>query len=262
MAADLNWATRVAESATDALFSLIPRASLTAREWGAVRLIAHRGCIDPDRSIYENTLAAFQAARDAQVWGIELDVQWTLDDWPVVIHDSHTARLPGAGAVEINRTEYDELHTICPLVPRLEEVMERFAGELHLMIELKGRVPNSKAARRLRECLAKWQPGVDYHLMSLQPAPLRELEGYPAASKLLIAITNTRWMFDEFKRGGFGGLTGHFLLLNSRMRRQLQALDAPWGTGHVNSMNLLAREVRSGTKWIFSNAADTLLRSR
>ncbi len=262
MSADLHWMTRFGEVAADVLYGVIPRAPLTAEEWQAVRLVAHRGCANPQHSIYENTLAAFTAAHQAGVWGIELDVQWTMDDWPVVIHDAHTAGLPGVAAVEINRTELNELQTLCPLVPRLEEVLEQFAGQLHLMIELKGSMPNSTATKRLQACLSKWQPVVDYHLMSLAPLPLRALEDYPVAAKLLIAITNTQLMFAEFQRGGFGGLTGHFLLLNARMRRQLETLKAPWGTGYVNSMNLLAREIRSGTEWIFSNVADELLRGR
>jgi len=209
--------------------------------------------------VIENTLAAFEGAKQAGAWGIELDVQWTLDDWPVVIHDPHTARLPGVATVEVQKTEYDELQALSPLVPRLEDVVEAYAGDMHLMIELKGRVPSSKASARLANCLTNCQPGEDYHLMSLQPEALRRLEDYPSYAKLLIATTNTREMFQAFKTGGFGGLTGHFLLLNSSMRRQLDNADAAWGTGFVNSMNLLAREVRSGATWIFSDAVEALL---
>ena len=84
---------------------------------------------------------------DAGAWGIELDVQWTLDDWPVVIHDSDTSRLPGA-AVEVSKIELDELRNVCPLVPRLEEVLERFCGKIHMMIELKRYPPNARALDR------------------------------------------------------------------------------------------------------------------
>ncbi len=258
----MHWTTRIAESAADTLFRWIPRTPMTPDEWRTVRLVAHRGCVSPSNAIYENTLAAFEAARSAGAWGIELDVQWTLDDWPVVIHDPHTAGLPGEGAVEVSRTEFDELRTLCPLVPRLEEVVSQFAGELHLMIELKGRMPNSKASQRFRDCLADLQPVADYHLMSLEPVTLLELEGFPDSAKLLIATTNTRRMFEAFKQGGFGGFTGHFLLLNNRMRGHLKVLNAPWGTGFVNSMNLLAREIRSGATWIFSDAVDELLINR
>ncbi len=58
------------------------------------RLIAHRGysAIAP-----ENTMAAFQAAVDSGFDAIELDVNWTKDGVPVVIHDD-----------KINRTARNE----------------------------------------------------------------------------------------------------------------------------------------------------------
>ncbi len=258
----MNWPTRLAETSVDTLFRWIPRAPVSVEEWQNLRLVAHRGCINPNQSIYENTLAAFEAARRAGAWGIEFDVQWTLDDWPVVIHDPHTARLPGEVAVEIGKTEFDELRALCPLVPRLEEVLERFGGDIHLMIELKGRALNSRAASRLAACLATLQPVEDYHLMSLEPELLRALKDYPQSTKLLIATTNTQEMFNEFKQGGFGGFTGHFLLLNGSMRQYLKSKGAPWGTGFVNSVNLLAREIRSGTDWIFSDAVEALMLNR
>lgn len=258
MTEDYHWAKRGAKASLDVIFGLIPRPRITKEEWNSCALVAHRGCVDPDRSIYENTLTAFETARDAGAWGVELDVQWTLDAWPVVIHDPDTAKLPGA-AVEISKTELDELQTLCPLVPRLEEVLERFCGELHLMIELKSFPPDSRALDRFNNCLARWQPIDDYHLLSLQPEDLRRLQGFPTEAKLLVAITNTRQIFEQFKSGDFGGMTGHFLLLNDRMRNYLKERNVPWGTGFVNSINLLAREIRSGTRWIFSDAVDKLL---
>ncbi len=258
----MSWPIRLAEQSVDSIFRWIPRAPLSLEEWKILRLVAHRGCVREDCSVYENTLPAFAAAQRCGAWGIELDVQWTLDDWPVVIHDRHTARLPGKNAVEVGATEISELRKLCPLVPRLEEVVEQFGGQMHLMIELKGAIPNARASTRLADCLAAWQPGIDFHLMSLEPVPLRAIADVPESAKLLIATTNMRAMFKEFKQGGFGGLTGHFLLLNHSMRAHLEVLGAPWGTGFVNSTNLLAREVRSGTKWIFSDAVEALMLNR
>ena len=261
MTQGLHWAVRCAEFSVDSIFKWLPRSPLTPDEWNTCCLVAHRGCTDPDRLIYENTLKAFEVAHDAGAWGIELDVQWTLDDWPVVIHDADTSRLPGA-AVEVSKIELDELRNVCPLVPRLEEVLEQFCGKIHMMIELKRYPPNSRALDRLNQCLAAWQPVSDYHLMSLEPEDLRRLEGFPTEVKLLIATTNTRRIFEQFKIGDFGGITGHYLLLNNRMREYLKLHNVRWGTGFVNSANLLARELRSGTQWVFSDAANELLRDR
>lgn len=262
MTEGIHWTARCAESSVDSVFRWLPRSAITRDEWNSCQLVAHRGCADADRAIYENTLTAFETARDTGAWGIELDVRWTLDDWPVVIHDPDTARMPGAAAVEISKTELDELRMLCPLVPRLEEVLERFCGKIHLMIELKCDPPSSRARARLRHSLAAWQPIDDFYLMSLDPARLRNLPEFPADVKLLIATTNTQRIFNQFKIGDFGGMAGHYLLLNSRMREYLNARDVPWGTGFVNSANLLAREIRAGARWVFSDATDELLRQR
>ena len=251
--------TRAAEISTDFVFKWWPRAELTSQECSDCKLIAHRGCHDSGKNIYENTLAAFEAAKRAGVWGVEFDVQWTRDMVPVVIHDPDTARLPGEFAVEVKEVDFQELRNLSPLVPRLEEVIEQCAGTIHMMIELKGDPFNSVQNRIVHECLLRYDPCENFHLMSLDARSLRSLRKFPEQSLLLIATVNTRIMFDEFKRGGFGGFTGHYLLLNRNIRRNLAQKGVPWGTGFVNSVNLLAREIRSGTRWIFSDAAEFLV---
>ncbi len=252
-----SW-TDIASVSSDFLFKWWPRAKLTHGEANRCKLVAHRGLHDSGASIHENTLPAFEAARQAGIWGVEFDVQWTRDDVPVVIHDPDTARLLGQFAVEVARVDFAELSTACPLVPRLEQVVEQCAGQLHMMIELKAPVDDSMRTRILAECLAGLEPCENFHLMSLDAQSLRTIQGYPPASLLPIATMNTHAMFDQFKKGGFGGFTGHYLLLNQNMRREMQQMGMPWGTGFVNSVNLLAREIRSGTRWIFSDAAEML----
>ena len=145
------------------------------------------------------------------------------------------------------------------MVPRLEEVVERFSGKMHLMIELKGTTLNSSTNMRLSNCLSKLEPTLDFHIMSLDPKELRAVREFPTEALLLIATTNTRQMYSEFLKGEFGGLTGHYLLLNGKIRNDLAMRNVPWGTGYINSINLLAREIRLGTKWMFSNSADKLM---
>ena len=256
---DYDLMTRLAESSANSFFEWYPRPKLTPDEWQSCRLIAHRGCHDSGATIYENTLPAFDAACQAGIWGIEFDVHFTRDRLPVVIHDPNTANLPGASPVEVERTDFDELRKFTPMVPRLEEVVERYAGKMHLMIELKGATLNSSTSMRLSNCLSKLEPTFDFHIMSLDPKELRSVREFPTEALLLIATTNTRQIYSEFLKGEFGGLTGHYLLLNSKMRKELAMKNVPWGTGYINSVNLLAREIRSGTKWMFSNAADKLV---
>lgn len=108
------------------------------------KVIAHRGAsaVAP-----ENTLAAFEAALDAGVDGIELDVQMTRDGHLVVIHDPVLERTTdGTGFVkdftleELKRLDagawFDERFR-GQSIPTLTEVFELIRGRCMLNLELK-----------------------------------------------------------------------------------------------------------------------------
>jgi len=246
---------QLAEKSTNAFFKRWPRAGITEPEWRHCRLVAHRGCHDAGATVHENTIAAFESAIRYEVWGAELDVQWTRDRVPVVIHDPNTLGLPGKFAVEVGQVDFAELRRSCPVVPRFDEVVECCAGRIHMMIELKDETFSHGVRSNLRDSLVGLNPQSDYHILSLNPRTLRALEIFPVEALLLVATTNTSEMFREFTMGGIGGFTGHYLLLNRKMRRHFAENRVPWGTGFVDSMNLLAREIRAGTNWMFTDAA-------
>ena len=79
-----------------ALLAFLTRPSMRYRKthrWRGQRF-AHRGLHDRARGIVENTLPAFEAARD-HGWGIELDIQFSKDMQVVVFHDDDLQRLCG-----------------------------------------------------------------------------------------------------------------------------------------------------------------------
>ena len=250
---------KIASSIVDTYFRLAPRKTLTGSECESLKMVAHRGCHNGLTGVYENTMQAFDIAMQAGVWGIEFDVQWTSDNVPVVCHDPHTARNPEWVGIEIGRSSFDELRRLCPEIPRLAEVVHRFGKHVHLMVEVKKHTISHAGVNVLESELDGLQPCVDYHLMVLDASLLKYLESFPPRSRLLIATTNTRSMFAAALKHEIGGLTGHYLLLNSRMRKALSARNLKWGTGYVDSLNLLARELRSGTTWIFSEFADAMM---
>jgi len=107
-------------------------------------VIAHRG----DRArAPENTLAAFEAALEAGVDGIELDVRMTRDGVPVVLHDASLLEAPGRRR-SLSSLRLEEIRP-APSPPRfsgrfreepiplLEEVLSRFGPETRLCIEIK-----------------------------------------------------------------------------------------------------------------------------
>ncbi|GAE25765.1 glycerophosphoryl diester phosphodiesterase [Halalkalibacter wakoensis JCM 9140] len=118
------------------------------------KIFAHRGF---SSNYPENTMVAFQAAEQSQADGIEFDVQLSLDDVPVVIHDATLDRTTnGTGFVQ----SYP-VHKIKKLdagswfhekfegesVPTLEEVLVWAKGnQLILNIELKGQLSDRDKA--------------------------------------------------------------------------------------------------------------------
>lgn len=101
------------------------------------RLYAHRGLHDGNRAVFENSTEAFRRAVEAG-YGIELDVQLTLDAVPVVHHDGDTARVCGKPSV-IRQTKYDDLPALpdgSP-IPRFADVLALVGGRAPLIVEIK-----------------------------------------------------------------------------------------------------------------------------
>ena len=101
----------------------------------ACRIVTHRGEHD-NRTVLENTVAAFEAAASAGLWGSEFDLRWTKDLHPMVFHDPDTRRLFGAHR-RLCEMNFSDLQVSYPLIPSLAEIVERFGARVHLMIEIK-----------------------------------------------------------------------------------------------------------------------------
>lgn len=106
------------------------------RKW----LYAHRGLHDNRTDAPENSLRAFQKAVDAG-YGIELDIQMSKDQIPVVFHDFTLKRICGVEGKVIDYT-YEELQQF-PLcgtdqrIPKFEDVLRLVNGKVPLIVELK-----------------------------------------------------------------------------------------------------------------------------
>ena len=107
--------------------------------WLTAGPIAHRGlCGDP--GVDENSLSAFRKAVEAG-YAIELDVRYTSDMVPMILHDYNMTRLFGADT-QLSRLTYEEARTLTYLnsgepLPTLEEVLALVDGQVPLLIELK-----------------------------------------------------------------------------------------------------------------------------
>lgn len=109
--------------------------------WLTARPIAHRGYHDLNRSRWENTLSAFDAAVE-KGFSIECDVHLSADGVPVVFHDSVLTRLTGrdGDVFDLTAAELVQLKVggTQDHVPTLAEMLARVAGAVPLIIELKG----------------------------------------------------------------------------------------------------------------------------
>ncbi len=101
---------------------------------------AHRGLHDNASEAPENSMAAFRKAVEAG-YGLELDVQLTKDDVPVVFHDYTLERMCGKPG-KVRDYTYEELQQFPLLqsrerIPQFENVLDMVDGRTPLIVELK-----------------------------------------------------------------------------------------------------------------------------
>jgi len=120
-------------------------------------IIAHRGA---SRDRPENTLAAFDEALRQGAGGIELDVQFSRDEVPVVYHDRTLARAGGGRrrVAELTLRELRRLDAAARFegarrryrIPSLEEILTRYGRRTRLLVEIKTREGDAGCERHIR----------------------------------------------------------------------------------------------------------------
>lgn len=105
------------------------------------RYYAHRGLFNNKGACPENSLMAFALAVKND-YGIELDVQLTKDQIPIVFHDYDLKRVCKVDR-QVCDYNYDELKSLNlyeseQIISTLEEVLDLVEGKVPLIIELKG----------------------------------------------------------------------------------------------------------------------------
>ena len=146
------------------------------------RVIAHRGA---SRDCPENTIAAFDEALRQQCDAIELDLQLTADGIPVVYHDRTLHKINGRrhriatrSLSELRRLDagawFDRRFT-GERIPTLTEVLTRYAGRPHLLLELKLRSDQTtrlRLARTVAEIVHQAGATDRVHLLCFDPGLL------------------------------------------------------------------------------------------
>ena len=133
-------------------------------------LYAHRGLHDNASDAPENSMKAFQKAVDAG-YGIELDVQLTLDRIPVVFHDGTLDRICGVEG-KVSDFTYAQLQRfrLCDSeerIPKFIDVLGMVDGRVPLIVEYKGETTDVSVCHVTDPLLREYQ-GV-YCIESFNP---------------------------------------------------------------------------------------------
>ncbi|MBA2652041.1 MAG: glycerophosphodiester phosphodiesterase [Tatlockia sp.] len=244
-----------AEKVIDVFFACFPRKIPREENASETRLIAHRGAHDKKLGVIENTDAAFARALDLGCWGIEFDVHETADGILVVNHDPTLDRLWGK-SLAIRNLKFKTLRQLVPEIPSLAEVVERYGKRLHLFIELKAPFV---AEKTLHDELYTLAGGKDYHLLSLDEPLFSTFTIFPPAVMLLVPVHNNVSQFCKLAmQKNYGGVLGHYWLLNNAKIASLNLAEKRIGVGMVDSRRGLYRELNRGLSWVFSDRVEVL----
>jgi len=219
------------------------------------KIVSHRGEHD-NRTVFENTIAAFDRIREGGVWGIEFDIRWTSDLQPVVFHDTDLQRVFQSN-VEINKVKLAELRAHCKQIPSLAEIIQRYGSALHLMVEIKEEAYPEPVYQNnvLKDLFKELTPQRDFHFLSLTPEMFRLIDFVHPSAFLPTAQLNVKKLSELALRNNHRGITGHYLFITDTILKKHRKYGQHVGTGFVGSKNCLFREVNRGVKWIFSNQA-------
>jgi len=135
---------------------------------------AHRGLHDNQTDAPENSLKAFQLAVEAG-YGIEMDVQLSKDEVPVVFHDETLKRMCGTeGKVweyTLEELQKMKLADSDETIPTFQEVLKLVGGKVPLIVEYKLDVPSTRVCELADPMLQKYK-GV-YCIESFHPFAVR-----------------------------------------------------------------------------------------
>lgn len=248
----------LAMKSVDQAVAVMPRSTPDLAALQKCKIVSHRGEHD-NRTVMENTLMAFDNASAAGVWGLECDIHFTRDQVPVICHDASLQRVFNLPDL-VAQLEFAQLRERAPEVPSLAEVVARYGGDRHLMLEIKAFSPLHlpQQQRALESVLAGLRAGRDFHVLALTPQLFTLVEFLPPHCLLPVAELNVAQLSRVSLERGYAGLAGHYLLLSERIRQRHQNMAQRVGTGFPGSRNGLLREIHRGVDWVFSNDAVSL----
>jgi glycerophosphoryl diester phosphodiesterase len=229
---------------------LAPAPPAGKTDWIGQWTFAHRGLHGP--GVPENSLAAARGAI-AQGFGIECDIQRSLDELPMVYHDWDLKRLlevegqtESHSASELAGLRYPGTNEAPATLP---DLLDLVGGHVPLLIEIKSKrdYDVGRSCALVRDCLAGY-PGL-HAVMSFDPRVSRWFRDRSPETVRGLVIT------EEGTKGSSGDLRRHLALwhakpnflaydirdLPSRFAARQRARGLPVATWTVRSPELLER---------------------
>jgi glycerophosphoryl diester phosphodiesterase len=246
----------------DLIFEIWHRPVPSKKRLRQCKIVSHRGVYD-NKVVLENTLEALEGVKHSGIWGVEIDIRWTKDLIPVVIHDVSLERLFDA-PIRISEHTLSYIKNRFPMIPTLEEVVDNYGKDLHLMVEIKEEHYSDPVYQnKVLKDIFRWlRPLEDFHLLSLNPEMFDLISFVAPEVCLPIATKNIRTYSRLALAKGYGGINGHYLLVSNDMIFRHHQKNQKVGTGFVESANCLFRELNRGVDWVFSNDAVKLATSK
>lgn len=207
-------------------------------------LLGHRGLRSRSLRIRENTFAAFDLALQHGCDGFEFDVRLTADDHAVICHG---ARFAG---ITIVRAACMRLRAL----PRLEDVLARYAGRAFLDIELK--VPGLESY--VLESISEFPPQHGYVVSSFLPQVLVDL-GRRSRSVPLGIICETHNQLNAWPQLPVEYVIVHERLITAALVADLHAAGKKVFAWTINKKASMVRLGSWGVEGIVSDKAELLV---
>ena len=249
----IKFSKNILQLVIDFYFYLVGPSLNTEGAKKPIQIVAHRGWHN-NENLIENTLQSFQTALDHKLYGVEFDIRWTKDLIPIVHHDESLNRLWGIDR-DIADLDFLELREKAPMIPSLQEVIERFGKKLHLFIEIKAEVfPDlSKQKIILAKTLSSLKAYTDFHLLTLDIDMVKEFNNFDTKLFLLVSELEVMRMIHFVEKYELGGITGHFVLIGDELVKEQQFKQRLVGTGFLRTKSALNRERNKGVDFHFTN---------
>ena len=212
----------------------------------------------------ENTLEALEEMTQADAEGIEIDIQLSKDDVPMVYHDLHLGRLTGRGSLlrELSVTELKSLTVISNssdksgTIPTLDEAIAVVKGKKHLYIELK-KGDSDKIAESVLNVLKERLSEDSFTLSSFDPNLIKAVKDKNENVRTgYIFSTQLRRFFlsrTEKEVGGFDQWHIENGLLNKRLLKKAGKQNREVMVWKVNSEVQMKRCIGMGVDGIITD---------